>query len=147
MFIIYTNLHQIMKSSSMLNVPSAHLDYFNSKFNHILNRIKEELEWWQTGVVYQVYTKSFKDSNDDGIGDLRGIADQIDYLKHIGVNIIWLNPIYPSGGKDNGYDVTSFTAIDPIYGTMDDFDYLLHKLHKNGNYLMPILFLVMVYLT
>ena len=94
--------------------------------------------------------KSFKDTNGDGIGDLQGIIEKVDYLKQIGIDIIWLvsflslmfkyhsfyirlNPIYPSGGYDNGYDVSSFTEIDPLYGTMNDFDDLLLKLHSKSN--------------
>jgi glycosidase len=92
----------------------------------------EKLNWWQKGIIYQVYIKSFKDSNGDGIGDLKGVIEKIDYFKLIGVDIIFLNPFYPNAGKDNGYDVVSYNEIDPIFGTMDDFDELVDKLHKNS---------------
>jgi glycosidase len=90
------------------------------------------LNWWQKGVVYQICIKSFKDSNGDGIGDLKGITEKIDYFKLIGVDIIAINPFYLHGGLDNGYDVISFNQIDPVFGTMDDFEELVDKLHKNG---------------
>ena len=95
---------------------------------------KPKLDWWQTGIIYQLYPKSFKDSNGDGIGDLNGITEKIDYFKQIGVNIIYLNPIYKHGGKDNGYDVTSYTEIDTVFGSMNDFDKLVKKLHENGSF-------------
>ncbi len=94
-----------------------------------------------------MYPKSFKDSNNDGIGDLKGIADKIGYFKTIGTNIIYLNPIYQHGGKDNGYDVTSFTDIDNTCGTMNDFDSLVEKLHNNGAIYNIIFFLIFKYFT
>lgn len=93
---------------------------------------KPNLDWWQKGIIYQLYPKSFKDTNGDGIGDLKGIVEKIDYFKQIGTNIIYLNPIYKNNGKDNGYDVTSYTEIDKAFGTMKDFDDLVNKLHNNG---------------
>ncbi len=84
------------------------------------------------GIIYQLYPKSFNDSNADGVGDLKGITEKIDYFKQIGANIIYLNPIYKHGGRDNGYDVTSYTEIDSTFGTVKDFDLLIKKLHENG---------------
>ena len=104
---------------------------FWSAFKKYRNK-PPHLQWWQKGVVYEVYVRSFNDSNNDGCGDIRGIINKIDYFKSIGVNILWLTPIYPSGGKDGGYDVTSYTDIDPVYGSMKDFDELVTKLHQNG---------------
>ncbi|PMC58787.1 alpha,alpha-phosphotrehalase [Dolosicoccus paucivorans] len=78
-------------------------------------------------VVYQLYPKSFQDSNNDGIGDLRGIIERLDYLAELGVDMIWLNPFYPSPQNDNGYDVSNYTDIDPIFGTMEDFEELVEK--------------------
>jgi alpha-glucosidase len=86
--------------------------------------------WWQRGIVYQIYPRSFMDSNGDGIGDLRGIADRLDYLTWLGVDALWLSPIFPSPMKDFGYDVSDYVGIHPIFGTMDDFDYLLKEAHK-----------------
>lgn len=92
-----------------------------------------ELEWWKKTIIYQVYPRSFKDTNNDGNGDLKGVTSELEYIKSIGVNAIWLNPIYPSGGQDNGYDVSSYVDIDPMYGTMADFDELVKKCHELGN--------------
>ena len=79
-------------------------------------------EWWKKSVVYQIYPKSFKDSNNDGIGDIQGIISQLDYLKELGIDVIWLSPIYQSPMIDNGYDISDYQAIHPDYGTMADFE-------------------------
>jgi oligo-1,6-glucosidase len=86
--------------------------------------------WWQTEVAYQIYPKSFKDTNHDGIGDLKGIIEKLDYLKDLGIGIIWLSPIYQSPQKDNGYDVSDYLNIDPIYGTLEDMDELIYEAKK-----------------
>lgn len=88
--------------------------------------------WWQNAVVYQIYPRSFQDSNDDGIGDLRGIISRLDYIKKLGVDIIWLNPIYKSPNVDNGYDISDYQAIHPDFGSLDDFQELLDKAHELG---------------
>ncbi len=88
--------------------------------------------WWKEEVIYQIYPKSFKDSDGDGIGDLPGIISKLDYLKDLGVDIIWLSPIYASPNDDNGYDISDYRAIHPDYGTMEDFDRLLAGLHARG---------------
>ncbi len=93
-----------------------------------------KLDWWQSSVLYQIYIRSFKDSNGDGVGDLRGVIEKLDYLKSIGVESIWLTPFYPSGGFDGGYDVTSFVDIDPVYGSMKDFDELVEQIHSRGSF-------------
>ena len=80
---------------------------------------------WKEGIVYQIYPRSFKDSNEDGIGDLNGILEKLDYIKSLGVNIIWLCPIYGSPNKDNGYDISDYRAIMSEFGSMTDFDLLL----------------------
>lgn len=87
-------------------------------------------EWWRKSVVYQVYPKSFNDSNDDGIGDIPGITEKLDYLKELGVDIIWLNPIYKSPQVDNGYDISNYREIYSKFGTMSDFQTLLKETHK-----------------
>lgn len=89
-------------------------------------------EWWREAVVYQIYTKSFYDSNDDGIGDLRGIIQRMDYIQSLGVDVIWLNPIYKSPDVDNGYDIADYQSIDERYGTLEDFKELLSEVHKRG---------------
>ncbi|WP_347550000.1 alpha-glucosidase [Pseudalkalibacillus hwajinpoensis] len=86
--------------------------------------------WWKEAVVYQIYPRSFKDSNGDGIGDIQGVISKLDYLQDLGVNVIWICPIYSSPNDDNGYDISDFTAIMSEYGTMADFDKLLSELHK-----------------
>jgi hypothetical protein len=81
--------------------------------------------WWQNGVIYQIYPKSFQDTTGTGTGDLRGVTSRLDYLQKLGVDAIWLTPFYVSPQVDNGYDVANYTAIDPAYGTLDDFDELV----------------------
>src|SRR5438270_915775 len=88
--------------------------------------------WWRDAVVYQVYPRSFQDSDGDGVGDLRGIERRLDHLSWLGVDAVWLSPIYPSPLADMGYDVSDFTGIDPVYGTHDDFDSLLEAAHRRG---------------
>ncbi|MBI3286934.1 MAG: alpha-amylase, partial [Chloroflexi bacterium] len=92
----------------------------------------EALCWWQHGVIYQVYLRSFQDSNGDGIGDLAGVIRQLDYLAGLGVDAIWLNPFYPSPINDFGYDVADYCGVDPQYGTLADFDHLLGEAHTRG---------------
>src|SRR5213596_718647 len=88
--------------------------------------------WWQTGVIYQIYPRSFLDSNGDGIGDLPGITSKLDYLRWLGVDAIWLSPIYPSPMADFGYDITNYTAVHPLFGTLEDLDSLLHQAHQRN---------------
>jgi alpha-glucosidase len=88
--------------------------------------------WWRNGVIYQIYPRSFQDSNADGVGDLRGIAARLDYLVEVGVNAIWISPFYPSPMADFGYDVADYTGVDPLFGSMADFDELLAATHARG---------------
>ena len=88
--------------------------------------------WWKESVVYQIYPRSFKDTNGDGIGDLNGITEKLDYLKELGVDVIWLSPVYQSPNDDNGYDISDYQAIMPEFGTMEDFDRMLGEAHKRG---------------
>lgn len=88
--------------------------------------------WWKNAVVYQIYPRSFRDSNADGIGDLRGILQQLDYIRTLGADVIWLCPIYASPNADNGYDISDYRAIHPDFGTMHDFDCLLSQIHARG---------------
>src|SRR6202142_355619 len=89
-------------------------------------------KWWKEAVVYQIYPRSFKDSNGDGVGDLRGIISKLDYLKSLGVDVIWLNPVYGSPNDDNGYDISDYRGIMKEMGTMQDFDDLLKGMHARG---------------
>lgn len=91
-----------------------------------------EKKWWKESVVYQIYPRSFCDSNKDGIGDLGGILKKLDYLEELGVDIIWLSPIYQSPNDDNGYDISDYRSILKEFGTMDEFDRLLEEAHKKG---------------
>src|SRR4051794_1555027 len=87
---------------------------------------------WQDSVVYQIYPRSFQDSDGDGVGDLRGIRSRLDHLTWLGVDALWLSPIYPSPLADFGYDITDHTAIDPVYGSLDDFGELAAAAHERG---------------
>ncbi|MBS1796343.1 MAG: alpha-glucosidase [Acidobacteria bacterium] len=89
-------------------------------------------KWWKEAVVYQIYPRSFKDSNGDGVGDLRGIIQKLDYIKSLGIDVVWLNPIFASPNDDNGYDISDYRAIMKEFGTMKDFDELLAGMHKRG---------------
>ncbi|TSA55246.1 MAG: DUF3459 domain-containing protein [Dehalococcoidia bacterium] len=89
-------------------------------------------EWWTSAVIYQIYSRSFYDTNNDGFGDLQGVISKLDYLTELGVDAIWLTPIYPSPDADYGYDTTDHCAVDPRYGTMEDFDKLVREAHKRG---------------
>ena len=93
-------------------------------------------QWWKEVVVYQIYPRSFNDSNGDGIGDLKGIIEKLDYIKSLGVDVVWLNPVYESPNDDMGYDISDYRAIMQQFGTMDDFDTLLQGLHDRGIKLM-----------
>ena len=88
--------------------------------------------WWQTGVIYQIYPRSFADANGDGVGDLRGIISKLDYLEWLGVDAIWLSPFYPSPMVDFGYDVADYCDVDPLFGDLPDFDELVEGLHRRG---------------
>ena len=88
--------------------------------------------WWQKGIIYQIYPRSFQDSNQDGIGDLPGIRQRLDYLQSLNIDAIWLSPIYPSPMHDFGYDVANYVDINPLFGTMADFNTLLADVHDRG---------------
>ena len=92
----------------------------------------EEHTWWKEAVVYQIYPRSFKDSNGDGIGDLRGVIEKLDYLKELGVDVIWMSPCYKSPNDDNGYDISDYRAIMDEFGTMEDFREMLEGIHSRG---------------
>ncbi|MCD6091087.1 MAG: alpha-glucosidase [Bacteroidales bacterium] len=91
---------------------------------------KNNPTWWKEAVVYQIYPRSFKDSNGDGVGDLKGIISKLDYIQSLGVDVVWLNPIFDSPNNDNGYDISDYTKIMQEFGTMDDFNTLLEEMHQ-----------------
>lgn len=95
-----------------------------------------EKQWWRESVVYQIYPRSFMDSNGDGIGDLRGIISKLDYLQELGIDVIWLSPVYESPNDDNGYDISDYRKIMDEFGTMNDWDKLLSEMHKRNMKLM-----------
>ncbi|KAJ3295732.1 hypothetical protein HK104_002371 [Borealophlyctis nickersoniae] len=103
----------------------------DSRVSCVDNEITER-NWWKEVTVYEVYVKSFKDSNADGRGDLKGIIEKLDYLKALGVDVIWLTPVYQSPMHDEGYDISDYKAINPEFGTMEDWDNLLAGIHKRG---------------
>ena len=92
----------------------------------------EKYLWWQNGIIYQIYPRSFKDSNGDGIGDLNGIIEKLDYLKWLGVTAIWISPIFPSPMADFGYDISDYTDIHPMFGSLKDFNRLQEQVHEKG---------------
>ena len=89
-------------------------------------------QWWRSGVIYQIYPRSFADSNGDGLGDLKGITSRLDSLSALGIDAIWLSPFYSSPQKDGGYDVSNYVDVDPLFGKLSDFDDLLAKAHGLG---------------
>jgi len=103
-----------------------------NKKNTVKNATIPNHKWWKEAVVYQIYPRSFEDSNGDGIGDLKGILSKLDYVKSLGVNVIWLNPIFASPNHDNGYDISNYRKIMRQFGNMADFDTLLNEMHHRG---------------
>ncbi|MBQ1491105.1 MAG: glucohydrolase, partial [Blautia sp.] len=94
--------------------------------------MSEKRLWWKEAVIYQIYPRSFADSNGDGIGDLNGITEHLPYIKELGANVIWLSPVYASPNDDNGYDISDYRAIMKDFGTMEDFDRMLERAHSLG---------------
>jgi oligo-1,6-glucosidase len=89
-------------------------------------------KWWKEAVIYQVYPRSFKDSDGDGVGDLKGILSELDYIASLGIDAVWINPVYASPGTDNGYDISDYRAVQPLFGSMADLDKLIGELHRRG---------------
>ncbi|QQE79439.1 alpha-glucosidase [Alicyclobacillus sp. SO9] len=106
--------------------------HFTRQDNPAVNAAVVSAAWWKEAVVYQIYPRSFMDSNGDGIGDLKGILSRLDYLKDLGIDVIWLSPIYQSPNDDNGYDISNYREIMDEFGTMEDFDELLNAVHARG---------------
>lgn len=92
--------------------------------------------WWREIIIYEVYVQSFQDSNNDGIGDLRGVIQRLDYLKRLGVDMVWLTPIFESPLEDQGYDIANYKGIHPMFGNMKDWEDLCEEIHKRGMKLM-----------
>lgn len=94
--------------------------------------MKKQTNWFKDAIIYQIYPRSFCDGNGDGIGDIKGITSKIDHLVKLGINCVWLSPVYKSPMCDNGYDISDYMAIEPLFGTMDDFKEMIQKMHDNG---------------
>src|SRR6187549_3830125 len=92
----------------------------------------ETADWWRGAVIYQVYPRSFQDTNGDGLGDLKGITRRLPYIAALGVDAIWLSPFFKSPMADMGYDVSDYRAVDPMFGTLEDFDALVTEAHRKG---------------
>src|SRR5215469_12264322 len=93
--------------------------------------MNEQYHWWQSGIIYQIYPRSFMDASGDGTGDLQGIIARLDYLAWLGIDAIWLSPIFPSPMADFGYDVSNYVDVDPLFGTLADFDLLVEQAHRH----------------
>jgi trehalose-6-phosphate hydrolase len=120
----FINLKKRYRSKNMSKICSIKKKVVSSFMN--------KHPWWKKAVVYQIYPKSFKDTTGSGVGDLQGIIEKLDYLKELGIDVIWLTPIYKSPQRDNGYDISDYFAIHEEYGTMEDFEQLLEEAHKRG---------------
>lgn len=116
-----------MKHRAMVFISFPFLCTFLFLFFWTPLRASEEKDWWQKTIFYQIYPRSFKDSNGDGIGDLDGITSKLEYLKETGIDAIWLSPIFASPMVDFGYDISDYYKIQPEYGNIDDFDALIDK--------------------
>ena len=97
--------------------------------------MKHEKDWYKDLVIYQIYPRSFKDGNNDGIGDLKGMIEKLDYLKELGINAVWMSPVYASPNVDNGYDISDYFSIMEEFGTMEEFDELLSEAKKRDMYI------------
>lgn len=106
--------------------------YDPTPYLRLLNKMSENNPWWKSGVLYQVYPRSFQDSDGDGVGDLRGILRRLPYLASLGIDALWLSPMFPSPMDDFGYDISDYTDIDPLFGTLEDFDALVAAAHGQG---------------
>jgi alpha-glucosidase len=118
----------VLSSASSVSITAA-----QSASPSITQAIKDQptgTEWWRHAVIYELYPRSFQDSNGDGVGDLKGITSRLDYLHDLGIDAIWITPMYPSPGIDYGYDISDYVAIDPLYGSMEDFDKLVAEAKK-----------------
>jgi len=102
----------------------------SAKAEHSLQKTQDP--WWKHAVIYEIYPRSFQDSNGDGIGDINGITSRLDYLRDLGIEAIWISPMYPSPLVDFGYDISDYTSIDPLYGTLADFDRLVNEAKKRN---------------
>jgi oligo-1,6-glucosidase len=123
---------QITIAAMLFAAISCNSNNTKNTSNEVTASNPKDDKWWKEAVVYQIYPRSFKDSDGDGVGDLKGIIEKLDYIKSLGIDIVWLNPIYGSPNADNGYDISDYQSIMKEFGTMDDFDNLLKGMHDRG---------------
>ncbi len=121
-----------MKALVLISFAALSLISCNKKAEEKAEVVMPSKTWWKEAVVYQIYPRSFKDTDGDGVGDLKGIISKLDYIKSLGIDVVWLNPIYGSPNADNGYDISDYQAIMTEFGTMEDFDALLKGMHDRG---------------
>ena len=125
----YINVLTMGKTSVIIMVLTLTV---NNAYNYYEEINMNTMNWWQSSVIYQIYPRSFMDSNNDGIGDLRGITSRLDYISTLGIDAIWLSPVYKSPQDDNGYDISDYMDIDPMFGTMKDMIELISKAKERG---------------
>src|SRR5450759_4632747 len=118
-----------MRTNTLISVAILSIFIFMTTSSKAQENGKDR-KWWKVAVVYQIYPRSFKDSDGDGIGDLKGIISKLDYIKSLGIDVVWLNPIFGSPNDDNGYDISDYQGIMKEFGTMKDFDALLKDMHE-----------------
>ncbi len=114
---------------SSVKSETQHFNTYQDEDERMLNHMQTK-QWWKESVVFQIYPRSFNDSNGDGIGDIKGITEKLDYLKELGIDVVWLSPVYDSPNDDNGYDIRHYQQIMDEFGSMEDFDELLEEMHK-----------------
>src|SRR5690606_25349352 len=102
------------------------------RFGTMSDAPRPDEPWWKTAVFYQIYPRSFADANGDGVGDLAGIAGRLDHLADLGIDAVWLSPLYESPMRDFGYDISDHRAVDPLLGTLDDIDAVIAGVHERG---------------
>ena len=121
--------------SSYYQLPLKHkMQHFGVLLILLPYTLASDGNWWDHANIYQIYPRSFQDSDGDGVGDLRGIKNRIDYLKDLNVDAIWLSPIFESPMKDFGYDISNFTKVDPLFGTKQDLKDLINDAHSRGEF-------------
>lgn len=121
-----------MKKNYSIICFAALMMFTNTNINAQVENHSTDKKWWKEAVIYQIYPRSFKDSDGDGVGDLKGVISKLDYLKSLGIDAVWFNPIYESPNDDNGYDISNYREIMKDFGTMQDFDLLLKGMHERG---------------
>ncbi|MCD9184905.1 MAG: alpha-glucosidase [Pyrinomonadaceae bacterium] len=131
-FLLFVSFILSALSACQNTAPNTNQTAVNTNQNQTASKEIPNRKWWKEAVVYQIYPRSFKDTNGDGIGDLKGITEKLDYIKSLGIDAVWLNPIFSSPNDDMGYDVSDYRNIMKEFGTMEDFDVMLKGFHERG---------------